>query len=99
MAETTLEEASRCPKCGTPGRLDKTDRNHPRPGSSTYTYVCENELCLARGRGWIVQVNADGSIPIRKPGQKQFPALDEYQQALARRNIEDVQQADLRGED
>jgi hypothetical protein len=39
--------------------------------------MCENKQCRWFGTTWIVQVDKDGSIPIREQGAKQFPKLPE----------------------
>jgi hypothetical protein len=85
--QTTLEEASRCPKCAFPGELiGKTpvsvrspdgSRRNIAPGTMLHHFMCKNDRCkwydtICR----LVQVNPDGSIPI--PSQKrikQFPAI------------------------
>src|SRR5258708_28647081 len=72
--DSTFERAKRCPRCGQPGELSNTIKNYPRPGAEVATYVCVNELCITRGEGWIIQVNADGTIPERQEGPKQFEA-------------------------
>jgi len=81
MTETTLEEASRCPKCKQPGELTDT-RAVPRgrgitPGSKLLTYTCRSIFCK-----WldtvcrIIQVMPDGSIaPEITKREKQFPAV------------------------
>jgi hypothetical protein len=61
--QTTFEEASRCPKCKQPGKDVKTIRlpnntKIPR-GSTVHTIRCEN----CDFGVWLVQVNADGSVP------------------------------------
>jgi C4-type Zn-finger protein len=61
--QTTFEEASRCPKCKQPGKDVKTIRlpnNTKIPkGSTVHTIRCEN----CDFGVWLVQVNADGSVP------------------------------------
>lgn len=80
MPDSTLEEAKRCPRCKQAGDLQSTIRQ-PRPGGHGWrreivtvnVFVCKNERCRTFDETWIVQVNADGSIPERKKGPKEFP--------------------------
>lgn len=84
----SMDEASRCPRCGEPGRLSGV-----RPGprrSSTRTYVCENERCRWFQTGWVISVASDGSIPERKKGDKEYPMLTEFEKANARAILEDA---------
>lgn len=91
---TTVEEAGRCPKCTFPG-----EHRNSRPGkhgSTVRSYYCANNRCSWYDTAWIVQVNADGSIPERATGSKDFPTLTPHEEAMARRVIEDAIQSDLR---
>jgi hypothetical protein len=80
MPDSTLEQAKRCPKCAEPGELSRS-LTQPRPGGKGFrreqvtvnVYICKNERCRDANQTWIVQVNADGSIPERKKGPKEFP--------------------------
>jgi hypothetical protein len=61
--QTTFEEASRCPKCKQPGKDTKTiklpfNTKIPR-GSTVHTIQCQN----CDFGVWLVQVDADGSVP------------------------------------
>lgn len=61
-ARPVFEQASRCPKCDTPGE----DRNtSPGPNGSTLHHVyCVNEKCVWYNTPCqLIQVNKDGSIP------------------------------------
>jgi len=91
--ETTLEEASRCPKCGEIGELTQKRALRGRGitrGAQLNIYTCRNtrcrwcnEVCRA------VQVNPDGTIPppLMKR-EKQFPKVpdigDQVNAALER---------------
>lgn len=76
MPDTTLEEARRCFKCNAPGELTKTLPG-PRGRYKIHVYTCKNERCQKCNEVIrIVQVNADGSIPTRGKGQKEFPNPD-----------------------
>lgn len=94
----TFEEACRCPKCGQPGASTK-QITHPS-GTTIFTVLCENSLCLWYNTGWLVQRNRDGSIPERERGprgaDKDFVPYTPEQEAYARRVLEDTQQRDLR---
>lgn len=81
MSTASWEEASRCYKCGEPGHeIGKT--SHPsRRGSVIHTLRCDNERCrdydeqlLSLRWSWIIQVDEDGTIPVREPGVKEFAA-------------------------
>lgn len=77
MALTTYEEATRCPKCETPGKLVNTTRPPANArtgierGTKVETYECVNERCVygpqkqmdLAGERWAVQINPDGTIP------------------------------------
>lgn len=84
--QTTLEEASRCPKCGTPG-----NQTGVRPLTSgtgkLLMYKCENNRCRWFNTEWPVQVNANGTIPLTLQRPKQFqPLIEDGGRTLA--NIE-----------
>lgn len=62
MAETTFEQAKRCPKCGKPG--EDSPKTTPGPkGSRVHQIFCRTELCPWYNTPWMVQVNRDGTIP------------------------------------
>lgn len=61
MSETTFEEAKRCPKCNEPGQ--EAGSRSQRGGGEIKTIYCRNPRCAWNDTSWIVQVNADGSIP------------------------------------
>lgn len=74
MTETTYEEAKRCPKCEQPGQEIGT--KPMRGGGHIKTIICHNSRCNWHDTTWIVQVNADGSIP--EPTldrEKSFPKI------------------------
>jgi len=76
VADTTFEEARRCPRCELPGKEVGTVKG-PR-GSSIRTIMCENNRCSWNATTWVVQVNADGSIPPPVTSRpKNFPTLPE----------------------
>jgi hypothetical protein len=67
MADTTFEEASRCPKCKKPGEDAGVMRmplgtGLPR-GTTVHQIFCRNEGCEWFSTPWMVQVNPDGSVP------------------------------------
>lgn len=62
MAETTFEEAKRCPRCEEPGR--DTGRTQRGPHGSTLRIIeCVNPRCRWFNTTYIIQTNADGTIP------------------------------------
>jgi hypothetical protein len=70
MTETTYEEATRCPKCGNPGEVAikapaPRQARLPR-GTQIHTVYCRRELCPWNNTCWMVQVNADGTVPAPK---------------------------------
>lgn len=91
----TLEDATRCPKCSMPG--DKRSSQSARRGSTVFVYACLNERCSWFDTTWLVQVNADGSIPERTAGPKEYEPLTEFEKAAARRYLEDMQALDSPG--
>lgn len=96
MPDTTLEEAKRCPKCQQPGDF-KQDLMGQRRGSKVKVYICKNERCEAVNETWIVQVNADGSIPKRRPGPKEYPSADRMM-TMGRHYVENLQEEVRRNE-
>ena len=97
MAESQLDEAKRCPKCQQPGEqqagyeLVKEGRHR---GAKVHTFICQNEDCVWYKTGWVLQINPDGSIPVRKKGQKEHPEMNEFQKAMARRELEQLSLSD-----
>jgi hypothetical protein len=71
MPDSTLELAKRCPDCKVPGDLQQVIPGPRR--SKVNVYICKNERCKTTNETWIVQINADGTIPERKKGPKEFP--------------------------
>lgn len=82
MATTTMEEARKCPRCGKYGKPAGTTPG-PR-GSKVHQFECKTEGCKWEDTKWIVQVNRDGSVPIRGEDDKEFQPLAEYQKQAAR---------------
>lgn len=81
MADTTFEEAKRCPDCKEPGLeigANKLGLNaEVTRGAVIHTFQCRNERCQGFELNWIVQTNPDGSIPQPDPNrQKFFPKID-----------------------
>ena len=61
MADSTYEQAKRCPECEAPGNTRKTE---PLSGGKKLEHVyCENERCEWYNTCWIIQVNQDGTVP------------------------------------
>lgn len=84
MADTTFEEARRCPRCKNFG--DEWSRHPGDRNSTVYVFVCVTEGCKWHDTTWIVQVNADGSIPTRNRERedKEFKPLSETEKQHAR---------------
>lgn len=74
MPETTFEEAKRCPICEQPGAIAGAK---PGPhGSQLHTIVCKNNRCRWYDTAYVVQVNADGTVPPPNTNRiKNFPKL------------------------
>ena len=102
-SETTWEEASKCPKCGKPGR-DGGIRPTARPGTKAHLLYCMNQLCLwyekgDNGEPWLVQVNRDGSIPPpNTTGQKQFMPVSQESETRIHEALERQLRAETSGE-
>lgn len=80
MPDTTLEKARRCFKCGEPGELTQTLPG-PKGRYKVQVYTCKNERCKIYDQTIrTVQVNRDGSIPVRPKGAKEFPNPDRMNQ-------------------
>ncbi len=92
----SIDMASRCPICSEPGDWRNT-RGGPK-GSSVRNYFCVNARCRWFDTSWIVQVSADGTIPERKAGQKDFAKLTPGEESMARMVIEDALQAEKRAQ-
>jgi hypothetical protein len=107
MATATWEQASRCPGCGEQG--SEILSSPTRGGGQIKTLVCMNERCKywepaymvgQKGKGfrWIVQVDVDGTIPVRDAkGPKQFE-LPGWAKKQATRDIDEAEQIEKSGE-
>jgi hypothetical protein len=86
------EEASHCPKCGTPGKDMRQLPTVGKPkGTLTHFLYCYNERCVWFNTAWIVQTNPDGMVPkmqrqVRAPKQTPFDPAQaaRVREALAR---------------
>lgn len=91
-----LEEASACPICKQPGKEVRRDRQRTPTGkmATILTINCENERCRWNGTGWVVQLNDDGSIPVRNPnkkgGDREFEEMSPIFKEHAQREIEEM---------
>jgi len=61
LSDTTYEEARRCPRCENPGLEVSSVRR--REGGKLTTFECRNPPCRWYNTPYVVQINADGSIP------------------------------------
>jgi hypothetical protein len=85
MADTTFEEACRCPKCGEPGQEVAAENRRMRSGAELKQIYCRNARCNWLDTPWVVQVNPDGTIP--EPTldrQKSFAKLPDRTEAVQR---------------
>jgi hypothetical protein len=71
---TTLEQASRCPKCDQPGRF-MGDRSLEVGQGKLKMFQCENARCRWFNTQWPVQVSSNGTVPMTLVRPKQFGAL------------------------
>lgn len=95
MPDSTLDEARRCFKCEELGELTKTMPG-PRGRYTVHVYTCKNERCkIYNDTIRVVQVNRDGSIPMRSRGAKEFPN-PERMNSLGKRYL-DYLQAEIDG--
>lgn len=82
MPDTTFEKAKRCPRCSNPGEvvsIHPTDR-----GGKVHVIFCRTAGCKWQDTSWLVEINRDGSIPVRSPGDKEFTELTETQKQMGR---------------
>lgn len=80
------ETATRCPRCDIPGQVvSKLPATSGRPGTVVHVVFCRNQACVWCDSSWIVQVNRDGTIPVRASGGvKSFPDLPQTGDPTAR---------------
>lgn len=76
MATVTFEEAKRCPKCDQPGDEQTNEaRRNTTNGNMIHVIRCQNERCSWFDTDWVVEVQSDGTVPVREGRQqKSFPA-------------------------
>jgi hypothetical protein len=83
MADTTFEEASRCPKCNQPGQVSAQGKVLRHGAGELKTVYCRNSRCEWLDTSWIVQINADGTIPEPTLDRdKSFPTLPDRTNAV-----------------
>lgn len=68
------EVARLCPRCGEAGEEGKQVKG-PH-GSMVHTLFCRNARCKWHDTAWLVQVNENGEVPVRPPGEKEFVKLN-----------------------
>jgi hypothetical protein len=93
---TTWDEARRCPKCKTPGKV--TSNRRLSGGSTLNMLDCVNTRCQWFEKpGWGVEVRADGSVPVSSgsgmrplpdDGGKTLEILERQAEAMKRGNAE-----------
>lgn len=82
---TTYEEAKLCPRCGMPG--EEVSQVPSPKRSIVHVIYCRNSECKWFNTSWLVQVNADGSIPTAEhqlTERKKFPALPSHEAGAER---------------
>jgi len=95
VPETTFEEAKRCPKCDKPGE-DMGGNPSAKQGVKVHLVYCRTPGCEWENTNWLVQVNADGTVPeaYSQLGPKQYPKLSPESETRVRESME----AQLRAE-
>jgi hypothetical protein len=85
---TTWEEARRCPKCKTPGKV--TSNRRIEGGSTLNMLECVNSRCKwFEQPGWGVEVRADGSVPVSTgSGMRPLPDDGGRTEEILRRQAE-----------
>jgi hypothetical protein len=100
VATVTWEEASKCPRCESPGREVKTVPIPYRVGAEGHILVCTNRDRCSWGQDgtrWLVQVNPNGTIPVNEPGPKSFPAIPKISDEDLERRLRDLENEPKRG--
>jgi hypothetical protein len=96
--DSLYEEAKRCPRCGQTGVKIGDQPLASKPGAKVESWRCENDLCLTKGEGWIIQINRDGSIPNRQAGPKEFPVAEramDYGKAIVEQTKHQLNQGEV----
>lgn len=98
MADSTLEEARRCPKCEKPG-VENGSRPAPERHMGRFQiFKCMNDRCLKYEGIWIVQIRPDGTIPEPTTNrEKNYPVMGgmstKQRIANARADIDELNRA------
>lgn len=92
-----LEDAAKCPKCGTPGKIIGVSKNHSFEKGAWWdlvVYQCDQKLCIDSGFTWLVQSDKDGHVFERDMGtrgmDKTFEPMSADQLAYGRMIVEDA---------
>lgn len=76
----TFEEAKICPRCKMTGESLGKNKGPvgTAPGTQMHIFRCNEPGCPWEGTNWTVQVNPDGTIPIRKdePRRPKYHPVD-----------------------
>ena len=80
MADTTIDEASRCPRCKIPGEQvsdTPVKGSTLAPGTRVLLLYCRNDACRWYNTAWPVQVRPDGTVPIveHNKNDKTYPGM------------------------
>ena len=92
MATATWDQAIKCPKCDQPGR--DTGHVSDASGAKLYSIMCENAACVWFETNWAIQVQSDGTIPIREHPERQpkvFPKMPGMTPERAAKQVEAIQ--------
>lgn len=92
MSTISLEEAQRCPRCSMPGEETQVMPHPERPRIKVHIVFCRNERCKWHNTSWVIQENPDGTIPVRKAGQKEFVPMSPGAESMARAYLEQTEE-------
>jgi hypothetical protein len=98
---TPLDEAKQCPKCKQPGELEDKAVAKNSDGSKVVNVYCRNPRCKWFNTPWLVQINADGTIPDpvdHTKRQKEYVGFEDHDRIAAqiKQALEADQAASLR---
>lgn len=98
MADTTYEEAKRCPKCHNPGEQVRDVAAPPPTIGRLHLFRCRNERCEWFETDWPVQVRPDGTVvqPDDHKGPKRYPEFTPGMESRGLAIVEDAVGRDLR---
>jgi hypothetical protein len=85
MATVSYEDACKCPKCENPMVEISSTPAPTERGAQIKTLECQTELCRWYGERKLVQINKDGTVPVREASKEFKPYTPSQQAALTQR--------------